>query len=483
MHIKKIVLFLIILFSLFCLYTQESYLQEELVQTFEWPLDEYVLYYDIEIEQFEPTKKTYTNIEKQRIKQNHFSISLGIGKYRYRVTTYDLLGRQFNISEWDEVEIKKLVVPKILEVENNLDLPIGNEVLSIEMECLGITEDSKVELVRNDDTVITQGDVVTNASEEKITASFEVNNLESGNYFIRVTNPGILTTESELIEISEPPDMPQLRIVESRDVTVKDTEEQNQVEEEIPQEIVLVKTEENSVVIGEPVKAIDKIPLRESPYTDQMIAQILKKIDELILKAQKEENKDEVSIAQELEEVVEVVEAPKPVLKQTMFYFSGGPQLQIPLFGIQYSMLSTNQLLYGMNAKYGWITDKKDFSLGCEIGISYDFAFLQDTSYSAYLDSFILNLSLLFQKRLNNLFAMNTQVGITSLTNGIYWSENTTSNENNVSGSFGFLVGLSVDYSLTDILILRFGCYYDHILRPSNQLGFLIPFIEIGCFF
>lgn len=477
MHTKKVFfLFLFCLFS-FSLFSQEYYIQDELLQTFEWPKDDYVLWYDIEIEQLKQVNDVsseFISYITSRVKQNHFSISLAVGNYRYRVIAYDLLGRQASISEWDEIEIKRLIIPKILQVEDNLELPDGRGNITIELNGLGITNDSKIELVRNDDIVISQGKILSFEDDENIIVSFIVEDLKTGDYFIRITNPGTLVTESELIEISDYPELPKLTIVGSRDVVVKNESLKEQTtNDQKPKE-------KDALDVDESIEQTEQRLLYDNRYAKQLISQIVRQIDSILVNESSEEQnelKEENS-----KEVISNSEKDYAEKKnETSFYLFVGPQIQIPLFGNQYSSFSENFLLYGGNLKYSWLSSLSGIKLGCEIEVMYDLTTKKEEAYSAYLDCFLVNLSLIMAKNLNEKFAINSQIGITSLTNGVQYSQSSGSTDNIVSGSFGFLASVSVDYKISEKILLRTGCNYEHIMMYSNHLGLLIPFINIGC--
>ncbi len=210
---KKILL--TVLFLLICsLFDAAS--QSKLKQKIEWKEDPNAFEYKVELKNLaDGTTDTFTT-EKSSV-----TFSKPAGKYQYRITAYDFLGRESSVSRWQPIEFVKALKPKVEKVKEKVEVKpkltesgkaVADTKIEIPVDIESVTKDSKVELVNpSTNEKIPAQIVFDRASDEKEKGSSEkkaqkilVSDVKGGDWKIRVTNPGGFTAESEqLVKIEK----------------------------------------------------------------------------------------------------------------------------------------------------------------------------------------------------------------------------------------------------------------------------------------
>ncbi len=187
-------------FVLFCIcifaYSQEDS-SNKFEQRIEWKGDSNALEYKVELQDMSSGNIQYITTE-----ESYAELSLPAGKYRYRVYAYDFLGRQAGVSSWTDFEILKASVPQIAEVTEADVVAKDDGSVEIKLDIEGISEGSIVELIAEpiQGTIVLQGG--GEGSEVADSSSVQFNNIPSGQYRLRVTNPSGLSSETDVIEIT-----------------------------------------------------------------------------------------------------------------------------------------------------------------------------------------------------------------------------------------------------------------------------------------
>ena len=161
-------------------------------QRIEWNSDDNALEYRIEIQNIE-TKKSY----EFKTDKNVLEFNLPSGNYRYRVAPYDFLGRELQMSAWQDFSIRKMVKPEVTKVKDKIviDSSTSKSTLEIPIEASGVESDADVSLV-NIDT----GDAVPGKIESGKAVFPKV---DEGNWKVHVENKSGLETESPVIQITD----------------------------------------------------------------------------------------------------------------------------------------------------------------------------------------------------------------------------------------------------------------------------------------
>lgn len=212
-RIKKIQLLLIIMILTgICLYAQNSGAGEgtgnKFKQRIEWSADKNALEYKVEIRSDGKIIKTFTTSD------NFVNLNLPAGNYDYRVTVYDFLGREQDVSAWQKFEISKASEPVFNNVEANVEVDVSaGKKIVLPVEVDHVAEGASVALVNvktgekikgslivSGAAAAAGGAVATGKSEIK-KASAEFPKISAGEWKLVVENPSGLTSESPAISI------------------------------------------------------------------------------------------------------------------------------------------------------------------------------------------------------------------------------------------------------------------------------------------
>lgn len=131
MENKKILLAVLLFLSLcFGVFAQESEADVEVPVTDNWQIlewadssSEYVTKYLVEIEQLNSKSNEYETIISIETENNETQIAINPklkpGVYRYRITSYDLLGFEGAVSDWSELKIFQAFDPEVRTISSN----------------------------------------------------------------------------------------------------------------------------------------------------------------------------------------------------------------------------------------------------------------------------------------------------------------------------------------------------------------------------
>lgn len=168
-------------------------------QRLEWLSDANAFEYKIEIRSNGKTLQTITTEE------NYVNLNLPAGSYEYRITVFDFLGRQQDVSAWQKFEIIKANPPSFAKVESNIELDVsdGNKII-LPVEVDNISSDSSVSLVNTQTNEKIEGKLISSESigkSETGKANAEFPKVSSGDWKLVVENPSGLKSESPVISI------------------------------------------------------------------------------------------------------------------------------------------------------------------------------------------------------------------------------------------------------------------------------------------
>ena len=157
-----------------------------------------------------PGEKTpVTTTESSSIQKIHFfnttetfiEFSYEPGRYRYRVYAYDFLGRETSVSNWQNFEIIRALEPKVT-VRDKVEVEKGSkENLVIPVDVDFVTSESVIVLVDPATNEEIEGVIEDDPDYpgEKVVVFPPV---KKPDYKIKITNPGGLTTETDLLDIA-----------------------------------------------------------------------------------------------------------------------------------------------------------------------------------------------------------------------------------------------------------------------------------------
>lgn len=183
-------------------------------QTLQWSADQNVLEYKVEIQNSSgQVIKTITT------EKNSVSLSLSQGKYRYKITAYDLLGRESVSTKWTDFEVLRANQPALVHKQTLESLQEDGKTLEMELNVADVTTDTVAELVNQKTGSKIKGKLIfstgvgvsgaagavagISASETNKANKVSFANVPEGNWKLVITNPSGLSTESESFEVKD----------------------------------------------------------------------------------------------------------------------------------------------------------------------------------------------------------------------------------------------------------------------------------------
>ncbi len=202
-RLKKLLLIVLIFSAIHCLTAQEAS-AGKFKQHLEWGVDKNAFEYKVEIRSGGKIVKSLTTSD------NFVNLNLPSGSYEYRVTVYDFLGREQDISVWQKFEIAKASQPEFKIEETNVEVDISSSekiVLPVEVE--NVAKGASVALVNIKTGEKIKGKLLVSETESLLAsgksetgkASAEFSKIGAGEWKLLVTNPSGLTSESAAISI------------------------------------------------------------------------------------------------------------------------------------------------------------------------------------------------------------------------------------------------------------------------------------------
>ena len=191
---------LLLTFIIFLISSAFLNAQKKFNQKIQWSEDPNAFEYKVEL------KDKDGKVEVFGTDENFLTISKPSGNYLYRIFVYDFLGRESNVSDWKVLKITKAVQPKIEKIQPKVEIPVIIEetgkakvAKSVEIPVAvdSVTRESKVELVNT--KTKERIEVKISKVESGKATSVVAENIPEGQYKVKVTNPGGLSSESESV--------------------------------------------------------------------------------------------------------------------------------------------------------------------------------------------------------------------------------------------------------------------------------------------
>ena len=184
-----------VLVSLFIVLCSSAFLtaqetKSKFTQRLNWKSDFKAMEYLVEVK-----NENSDEIIEFKTEENFIEFTMPSGKYSWRVTAYDYLGRKSKITKWKEFEILKAMKPVIKDVEKSAPLKKldSSTIVEIPLVSESISDAAKVELVDEILDRCISGKIVDGR------AVFE--NVIEGDYKVRITNPGGFSCESQELTV------------------------------------------------------------------------------------------------------------------------------------------------------------------------------------------------------------------------------------------------------------------------------------------
>lgn len=425
---KRLIIFLCLIFAgCFCLFAQTF------TQKLSWSSDPNVLEYKVEIK--DSSGKIIQTITTQ---DNFVELSLTHGKYKCRITAYDLLGRESVSTVWQDFEI-------ISQKEEQAR--IAREKAEQERIAAEKAEKERLEAER----------IAKEKAEQERLAKEEA--------------------ERKARELEE-----QKRLEEERLAKEKAEEERRLALEKAEQE------EKERLALEEEERQRIAAEIAAQEEAERLEAERLKR--------EEEERAEAERLAQEkAEEEAELKKQKKEERRKIWenydrkFGLAAGAGLSFILYdGNFFSDYMTPSLLNpSLNGKFSYLPFHNNI---LRFGMEFDAMATRFNSSNQY---FNLNLSMLFlQENLALRLKLKSEkfwlqikagAGIVLINENLDYYDDTDDNKKDTIRNFGFITvggGLSVVFVPTRLITIELGADYNHLFIPDMNMGLLTPYLSLG---
>lgn len=138
-------------------------------------------------------------------RETYVEFSMSPGLYRYRIYTFDFLGRQSSVSEWQSFKITRATTPIIDVKQSNITIKRGSkETMELPVELEDIEPESIVKLINTKNSKEITGELVieyTDDTKETVkSAKVIIPPIKEGEWKMVVTNPSGLKNESSVMD-------------------------------------------------------------------------------------------------------------------------------------------------------------------------------------------------------------------------------------------------------------------------------------------
>ena len=506
-------------------------------QTLRWSADPNVLEYRIEIQDI-----SGNIIQTVTTENNSLEISLPNGKYKYKITAYDLLGRESVNSGWNQLEVLKASQPAISMEQTLESLEEDGKTLELDVEIKDVTTGSKVELVNPETGETIAGNLLidsaidADASEVLHASKSHFENVPEGKWQLVVTNPSGLFSESEPFDVqdtmkekrlaaekSEKERLERERLEAERIEQERLTAEQERLERErleaerieqerlaadqerlererleaerIEQERLAEELAEQERITAElaareklenDVAANPNVPVNGLKYTDDIISMASQIFEE------EEMNDDyyddlEIPDDEEIEAQRKAERHEKWLNYDRKFYVNAGVGANFCLYDNDFiSKYFMNGFTPSFTARIDFLPiHKNKWRFGMEIAGSRTCYTYSNVYYDLKLDMNMLQTNLIYRFSFakNKLWLSVKGGGGISLmqTNLIFKVE--TSEKHNISENFAYFMaggGLSLTIVPKQLIIFEIGADYTNIFMNDVSTGLISPYITAG---
>lgn len=417
-------------------------------QKLEWKSNANALEYKVEVQNIATGKTQVLTTDKTSTE-----ISLMPGKYRYRISAYDFLGKKASVSSWTNFEVFKANKPKIKDVEPSVKVQEETGSVGIDVNISDINKDTKFELVNESlegaIPIEEKSLMGTSSSETEKITHLDFKNVPPGKWRLRVTNASGLSSLSEVIEIEG---------------------EKKYSEEEVEK----IKKEAEDAVRSE---------------MQAQVEEYKKNAEAEKLAAEKAKTEEEVAEQQEDEEKPEVPVKPKKPSKPYKWknvIVEGGLAYSMNILGDTIKDYYEEKNVIALNARVKFLPVKiRNEQIGAEIGFLRQ-EFKKDNSYlTAKLESNIIDAKIVCQHRvMENVFVTGKLGGgVDMVTKSIDYSASAPNRLPPDKKNYFYpaaVAGASVFFTPWKFVVAEIGADFTYVLAGSSPLGFVSPYACIG---
>ena len=493
-------------------------------QRIEWSADKNAFEYKVEIRSGGKIVKTFNTSD------NFVNLNLPAGSYDYRVTVYDFLGRQQDVSAWQKFEISKASEPVFNNVKPDVevDLAAGNKIV-LPVEVDHVAEGASVALVNVKTGEKIKGALILSTAagglaaagkSEIKKASAEFPKISAGEWKLVVENPSGLSSESpaiaiktyDSVAIAKAKAEEEKRLAKEEEKAAREAAElaAKLEKERLAQEEAERKAAEKERLAAEKeAKKAAELAEKEEKKKEKLVAKELK-TNQMYVMADDEEEDDEdfdeieagteTELAEAEEEIEEEEKPKRPPHKILGFEVKAGAAAAIDIFGsdllglknydsltqgampdnITLAPLASISYVPTLNWRFrpgleisasGFVYESRSDAFGND-----EWEYNQKFCFNNVQASLVGQLSLLPQK-----IFLNVKAGA-GLTEILLSTEYVRDREGSTKAfTYPSLNGgLSFEFVPLKYLVIEIGADYNRILSSKINFSYLMPYLEVG---
>ncbi len=487
---KKLLAFLIWLFVITVsgvLYAQNF------TQQLKWNSDPNVLEYKVEIQDVNGNIISSTITEENSVK-----LSLTEGRYKYKITAYDLLGREAVSTKWVNFEILVANQPAIIHNQSLEALLEDGKTLEISLNVEDVTSDSIAELVNISDGTRIRGKLILASaagapaaglsnSEVHTANKARFTDVPEGKWKLVITNPSGLASESQEFEVRDVIKEQKLAAAKAEEERL--AREKAEAEERARQEaerLAAEKAEEEKLA----AEREEQERLAQEREEAERLAAENTEADEIALGEDYDENEELEE--EEPEETKEERRARRREIWRTYdrkFHVIAGFGINTVMYdeGFFEEFMNKGFMWPAATLQVGWLPyHTPRMRLGMEVN-SFVTAFWDKNDYyrmelgkASIQDNFVFRVGTKNQK-----FALQMKAGggLAIFRESLDYLNNSDENKNNKTQYFGYFTaggGLSVIVTPFKMFTMELGADFYNVFIPDMNLGILTPYLGIG---
>ena len=500
-------------------------------QTLHWNADPNVLEYKIEVQ--DSTGKIIKSITTE---ESSVKLSLEQGTYKYKITAYDLLGRESVSTKWTAFEVLVAKQPTIEHKKEKESLKEDGKTLDLNVNVDDVTADTVAELVNTATGEKIAGKLIIepaagapaaglSASETHKANKAQFSDVPEGNWKLVVTNPSGLSSESENFEVKDTYKEKRIAAAKAEEERIarekakreeeariaREKAEAEEAERKRQEELRIQREEEERLareeqerlereraeqerLALEEQKRLEQERLAEEERLERERIAELERLERERLEQERLAREEEERLAREEEERIAKEEEKKRkheawLNKDRKFSIMPGAGIALVAYDDDFFnyYMEKNFFNPAIDLKIGFLplhTNRMRFGMELDAMAT---RFNSNTEYyNLDLNALTLqeNLAIRFASKNKKIWLQIKGGGGVSLIQEVLdYYENTQNNRESKTQLFGYFIaggGLSVIITPAAMTMLELGVDYYNLFIPDMNIGIINPYLAIG---
>ncbi len=162
-------------------------------QTLRWETSN-ASFYEVEIER-RNSAGDYVPELKERSEGTEIEVMLPPGRYRYRIVSFNVLGKAAAASDWVLFRVYTAVTPAVQQYPSPIEVLRGAEQFTIVLSGKDIIQGAEIIIIKNEKNAVPVKAIsaVFDDNDSQVEALFSAENIKAGKYNITMVNPGGLS--------------------------------------------------------------------------------------------------------------------------------------------------------------------------------------------------------------------------------------------------------------------------------------------------